>query len=326
MILESSLSSSLDKYRVLCSEEPSIPLFSQAWWLDAAAGKDGWDVVLVEKDGLIIGALPYVKEIRYGFTILTQPALTQTLGPWLRLGEDVKSSKKLGYEKDVIQELYSLLPPYDRYSQNWHYDRTNWLPVYWMGFLQSTKYTYVINNISNVDTVLNNFEHSKRKNIKKSEKVVKVVYDISAREFFDNHEMTLKKQGQAISYSFELFERLWLAGYENNAAKTIAAFDEDGNMHAALFIVWDKHSAYDLISTIDPDYRVHGAASLLIRDAIVYVSQFVDKFDFEGSMIESVERSFRQFGAEQVPYFSIHKTPSRILKTLLFLRSMKGEQ
>jgi len=136
--------------------------------------------------------------------------------------------------------------------------------------------------------------------------------------------MTLRKQGQEILYSFELFDRLYQAGYENNSAKTIAAFDDDGNLHAALFVVWDKHSAYDLISTIDPDFRVHGAASLLIRDVISYVSKFVNKFDFEGSMIESVERSFRQFGAEQVPYFSIEKTPSHILKSLLFLRSMKG--
>lgn len=313
-----------DRYRRLCSNEPSIPLFSQAWWLDAAAGEGGWDVVLVEKDGSVIASLPYVKKKRYGFTVLTQPDLTQNLGPWLRLNDEIKSSKKLAHEKDIIQALYAQLPEYDYYSQNWHYHRTNWLPVYWMGFLQTTKYTYVINDISDIDHVLRNFENSKRKNIKKSEKIVSVVYDIPARDFYENHKMTLKKQGQEISYSFELFDRLYRAGRENNSAKTIAAYDQDGNMHAALFVVWDKNSAYDLISTIDPDFRVHGAASLLIKEIISYVSPFVNRFDFEGSMIESVERSFRQFGAEQVPYFSIQKTPSLILKTALFFRSLKG--
>lgn len=320
-----SLSTHHDKYRALCRSEPSIPLFSQAWWLDAAAGVSGWDVVLVEKGGLILGALPYVKKSRYGFSVITQPPLTQNLGPWLRL-DDVSNEKRLAYEKDVLQLLYSKLPNYDYYSQSWHYSRSNWLPLYWMNFCQTTKYTYVIDNISDNDKVFSMFEHSKRKNIKKSEKLVKVVFDISARDFYDNHRMTLGKQGQKISYSFELFDSLYRSGYKNGSAKTIAAFDSQGCMHAALFVVWDKSSAYNLISTIDPDFRVHGAASLLIRDIIRYVSKFVNKFDFEGSMIESVERSFRQFGAEQKPYFSISKVQSRVLKTAFFLRSLKGEQ
>jgi len=318
------LNSPAEKYRVLCAEESSIPLFSQAWWLDAAAGDRGWDVALVEKEGQILASLPYVKKKRCGFTVLTQPPLTQNLGPWLSMGCDLKSSKKLAYEKDVLQELYAQLPRYDYYVQNWHYSRINWLPLYWMNFSQTTRYTYVLKDISNIDSVVANFEHSKRKNIKKSEKIVTVVFDVSAREFYNNHELTLRKQGQKISYSFDLFERLYNAGYKNNAAKTIAAFDEAGNMHAALFVVWDKDSAYDLISTIDPDFRTHGAASLLVREAVEYVSQFVNKFDFEGSMIEPVERSFRQFGAEQIPYFSITKTPSLILRTAFFLRSLRG--
>jgi len=293
--------------------------------LDAVAGEGEWDVVLVEKDGQIMASLPFVKKKRYGFIILTQPQLTQNLGPWLRLDPNFKGSKRLAKEKDLLQELYLQLPRYDLYEQNWHCSRMNWLPLYWMGFSQTTRYTYVINEISDVNAVVANFENSKRKNIRKSEGVVKVSHNISAKEFYDNHCMTLEKQGQKISYSFELFERLYAAGYENNSARTIAAFDDAGNMHAALFVVWDKDSAYDLISTIDPDYRNFGAASLLVREIINYTSKFVDKFDFEGSMVESVERSFRQFGAEQIPYFFITKTSSRALKTIKLLRQFKSD-
>jgi hypothetical protein len=311
-----------NKYRLLCIEEPSIPLFSRAWWLDAVAGENGWSVVLVEKNNEILASLPYTAEKKFGFTFLTQPPLTQSLGPWINLN-NIKKTKKLAYEKDVLQELYLKLPKHNFYSQGWHYERTNWLPLYWMNFTQTTKYTYIIKDISNIDEVVLNFEHSKRKNIKKSEKIVKLVFDITAKDFFDNHQMTLRKQGQKISYSFEVFDRLYRAGYENNSAKTIAAFDENGNMHAALFVVWDNSSAYNLISTIDPDFRVHGAASLLIKEIIKYVSQFVNRFDFEGSMIEPVERSFRQFGAEQIPYFYVNKISSRILKSMLFARSLR---
>lgn len=297
-------------YRELCDQEESIPLFSQAWWLDATAGEHGWDVVMVEKAGAIVASLPYVLKNKFGFKVITQPPLSQHLGPWIKQNSEFKYSKNLAYEKDVLQELYSKLPKHDRYQQGWHYARTNWLPLYWLGYSQTTRYTYIINDISKIDDVVNNFEHSKRKNIKKSEKIVKIVYDLSAKEFYENHCYTLKKQGQKISYTFEVFERLYKAGYSRGCAKTIAAFDDEGKLHGALFVVWDKMSAYDLISTIDPDYRTHGAASLLVKEIVRYTSSFVNKFDFEGSMIEPVERSFRQFGAYQTPYFYITKSNS----------------
>lgn len=314
--------SNKDKYRALCAREPSIPVFSKDWWLDSVA-EDNWDVVLVEKGNEIIASLPFVIKKRFGFRVITMPVLTQNLGPWLR-PSTAKYSKKLAEEKDLLQELYTQLPSYDQYHQNWHLSRTNWLPLYWLNYNQTVRYTYVIPDISNIETVIKEFEHSKRKNIKKSEKIVKVVFDISAHDFYENHKMTLQKQGQKISYSYEVFNSLYINGYAQNSAKTIAAYDEDGNLHAALFVVWDNNSAYDLISTIDPDFRTFGAASLLVQEIIRYVSQFVNKFDFEGSMIEPVERSFRQFGAIQTPYFSISKTNSKLLKVYQCLQSLRA--
>jgi len=52
----------------------------------------------------------------------------------------------------------------------------------------------------------------------------------------------------------------------------------------------------------------------LVKEIIKYVSNYTNKFDFEGSMIEGIENSFRQFGAIQKPYFAISKTTSRFLK------------
>lgn len=59
----------------------------------------------------------------------------------------------------------------------------------------------------------------------------------------------------------------------------------------------------------DPEFRNSGAASLLVYSAIKYLHEhdLADKFDFEGSMIFSVEKSFRYFGATQTPYFQIWK-------------------
>jgi hypothetical protein len=303
-----------------CDIEKNISIFSQAWWLDTVCNNN-WDVCLVIKDGEIVASMPYVVKKRYGFTLLSHPQFTQNLGPWLKPSQS-KYSKILSQQKQLMQALIKQLPKYDYFNQNWHYSQTNWLPFYWLGFEQTTRYTYVIEDLSDLEKVYSEFEHSKRKDIRKSEKLVQIVFDLSAEEFYENHKMTLAKQGSEISYSFELFKKIYDSGYKNNQAKTIAAFDDKGNLHAALFVVWDEMSAYDLISTIDPDFRTYGAASVLIKEIIGYTAQFVSKFDFEGSMIESVERSFRKFGAIQKPYLTVTHKPSKILSTMLCLKNI----
>lgn len=306
-----------EKYRLLCENEKSIPIFSQAWWLDSVS-EDLWDVCLFERNGQILGSMPFVMKKKLGFTLLTHPPLTQNLGPWIK-PQDGKYSKILGAQKDILEELINELPDFHYLNQNWHYLQKNWLPFYWNGFKQTTRYTYVFNDLSDINSIVANFEHSKRKNINKSEQIIKIVFDISAEEFYDNHRLTLSKQGETISYPYEIFKKIYDNGYSRNNAKTIAAYDSNGNLHAALFIVWDQMSAYNLISTIDPDYRVYGAASLLVREALVHCSNYVDKFDFEGSMIESVERSFRQFGAIQTPYFAISQSRSFFISLYMCL-------
>jgi len=309
------------KYRELCEQEPTIPIFSKPWWLDSVCGESNWGVCMVENNNQIIATMPYYMAKRYGFTYLTQPPLTQTLGPWLRASE-AKYNKVLGQQKDLMQALIEQLPNYDYFIQNWHYNNTNWLPFYWKGFKQTTRYTYVINDLTDLDRVYAEFEHSKRKNIKKCEGIVDIIYDIPFDIFYENHKMTLAKQGSNISYSKALFKKVYEEGYSNGCAKTIGAYDKDQNLHAALFVIWDDMSAYDLISTIDPDYRRHGAASLLIKEIIKYVSVKTKKFDFEGSMIEPVEASFRQFGAKQTPYSQVTKDNSRMLSFAKAINSL----
>ncbi|MCK4441369.1 MAG: GNAT family N-acetyltransferase, partial [Sulfurovaceae bacterium] len=264
-----------------------------------------------------VASMPYYKKKKAIFTIITMPKHTQTMGVYIKYPEGQKYEKRLSYEKEVMSSLIEQLPKVDYFNQSFHYSVTNWLPFYWQGYTQTTNYTYVIEDLSNLESVFQNFNHAKRKNIKKAEKFLDVKFDLPAREFYDNHKMTLEKQNDKIAYSFEHFNRIYTSAYNHNAGRTIYAVDKDDNIHAALFVIWDKNSAYDLISTIDPSFRNSGSASLLIKEIIEFLSNETSRFDFEGSMIENVEKSFRQFGAKQKPYFNITKVNSKILKAIL---------
>ncbi|WP_338449636.1 GNAT family N-acetyltransferase [Niallia oryzisoli] len=303
-----------DKYREFCRVESTIPIFSQDWWLDAVVGEEHWDVALVEENNEIIASLPYMIKKKPFIKYISMPMLTQTAGIWIRYPLGQKYMDRLSFEKEIFNKIIDNLPKVDYFSQNFHYSFTNWLPFYWRGFSQTTRYTYVIEDLTDLDKVYREFDRSKKKDIKKALKQVKVGFDLSAREFYENHKLTLSKQGQKISYPFDVFERIYNSVYSRKAGRIIWAKDNHGHLHSALFVIWDGQSAYDLISTIDPDYRNSGSATLLILEIIKYIADKTRKFDFEGSMIETVERSFRKFGAVQKPYFKITKTYSKLLK------------
>ena len=75
--------------------------------------------------------------------------------------------------------------------------------------------------------------------------------------------------------------------------------------------------------TITPEFRSSGATSLVFWEAIKLMSTKTKVFDFEGSMSENIENSFRQFGTTQVPYFRINKYNSLLFKSLFYLKRWK---
>ena len=82
----------------------------------------------------------------------------------------------------------------------------------------------------------------------------------------------------------------------------LGARDGNGKLHAVGYFIGDKNTVYYLAGGGDSNLRNSGAMSLLMWHAIKKVSLTSKIFDFEGSMIEPIERFFRSFGAQQVSY------------------------
>ena len=302
-------------YRKFCKLEKDIPIFSKDWWLDSVCGVDNWDVCLVEKSGRIIGAMPYYIRKRLGFTILTQPPLTQKLGPWI-LPSEKKYAKVLSYQKDVMNRLIEQLPKFHYFNQSWHHSNKNWLPFYWKEFSQTTRYTYILNRLENKNILWKEMNSNIRGDIRKAKDRfhLRVRNDLNIKEYLELNAKTFFRQGMKVPYSNQLVENIDTACGEHGCRKIWIAKDDKGKQHAAVYIIWDEKSAYYLMGGSDPEYRNSGAVSLVMWEAIKHAATVTKKFDFDGSMIEPVEKFFRAFGAIQTPYFSISKTPSRLLR------------
>lgn len=311
-------------YYTLCETEPSIPLFAQPWWLDATAGAHNWDVALVEKGGLVLATLPYFKHRRAGFRIVTQPWLTLSLGPWLRPSA-AKTPRRLGQQKELLQGLIAQLPPFDHFQQKWHYDQTNCLPFRWSGFQQTTSYSYVIPDLSDLQAVWNGFQENIRKEVRKASgrSQLCVRDDRPLGDMLRLQQLTFDRQGKATPYPTTLLSAIDAACAARGQRRLFIAEDVQGRAHAAVYIVWDHNSAYYLLGGGDPALRTSGAASLCMWEAIRHAATVTKRFDFCGSMVEPIEHFVRAFGGLQCPYFSVSKTPSKLLASYLFLKSLK---
>lgn len=302
-------------YRSFFQEElPGLYVFQDPHWLDAVAGPENWSVSLYRKGGQIVGAWPFAYT-RFGnkFRIST-PSFTQFTGMWIKYPDGQKYEKRLAYEKEVSDALLSQIEtlPLISIQQKFSPDYTNWQPLYWKGFQQTTNYSFRIDDISDPAAVEKEFGHAKRKNIKRAlSENLKIGFDLPSETFYENHVLTLQKQNAEIAYSYELFRRMYQTAYKYHLGRTIYAEDAAGNLHAALFVIWNKTCAFDLISTIDPDFRNSGASTLLICEMIRTLADKTAAFDFEGSMIEGVANSFSQFGTLQKPYFQVSKIYDR---------------
>ncbi len=318
------MSSSKERYRQLCAEINSIPLFCQDWYLDATAGEH-WDVALVESHGVVLGAMPYLSKQKMGLTVLTQPPHTQFLGPWLRPGAG-KYGNQLAQQKEVMNALIDQLPPFDYFTQSWNPLVSNWLPFYWRGFQQTTRYTYVIEDITDVEQVLDDFSSSYKNKIRKARKLVEVKRGLDIERFHTINSLTFQRQGLVVPYTLESLRCLDERARARQRREIFYAQDPQGHIHSALYLMWDDSRAYVRMVGEDPELRNSGAGILLIAEAIRFSSQELrlGAFDFEGSMLESVERVRRDCGGRQVPFHAISKVNSKWLAFFLLLKSLRS--
>ena len=302
-------------YRAAC-DDASItpPIFLQPWWLDAACGPDTWDVSLVVKADGVHAALPYKVRRSRGMRILSQPPLTPYLGPWIRK-TGAERNAEYSRQMELMSALIDGLPRRLNYLQMWSPDITNWLPFYWRGFEQTTRYTYVLDDLSDEELLWGGLKAGTRTKIRKAESQgIKVVADASIEEFLSLNRMTYARQGLDQPYSDEYVMRLDAAGQNRNSSQILIARDAQGRPHAGLYLVWDRDSAYCLMSAGDPDLRSSGAASLCVWEAIKLTSTVSACFNLQGSMIEPVEQFVRGFGGRQVPYFRVFRYSSKAIQ------------
>jgi Acetyltransferase (GNAT) domain len=280
-------------------------VFEQPWWLESVA-PGRWSAAVARRGDDAVARLPFVQRRRAGLTAIVQPDLTQTLGPWIAPLEG-KYARRLEIEKKLLGELIGMLPPVDLFRMNFTPALTNWLPFYWAGFEATVRYTYRLDDLTDLDRVRGDLQEHVRRGIRKAARVVEVVHDHPLEPVLRLNAATFARQGRRPPYSDDLVRRLDAACAARGARRILAAVDARGRTHAVLYLVWDARTLYPIINARDCEVQAFGANALLYWEAIRFAATVSRAFDFEGSMLEPVEHFVRGFGGRQTAYFCVWK-------------------
>ncbi len=297
-----------DRYIDFCSKT-YVPIYSKPWYMDAICLPENWDVWLYETGGNILAAMPYYMETRGKYKYITKAPFTQTNG--LVFIDDPKRGKikEAELQKKVIDQACEYIETLnlDCYEQQYSHSFKDWSPFFWHNYTIFVRYSYIIDDTSDMERVWSGYKTDYRNQILKGQKLTHISDDISEDVFYSQYEKVFEKQGLPCNLSRDLWHRLYNAAIENNSGKIVCSKDDSGNIHAILFLVWDEKYMYHLMGGYDPEYVKSQGYLSLTHYAISLAHQKGLAYDFEGSMIHQIAKSYRQFGGDPKPIYRIRK-------------------
>lgn len=270
-----------------------------------------WQAVIIQTDTEIQAVFPFVVQKKWGQSYFYQPLFTQSWGVFFKpmnckVSKEFDTKKK--YLKEILHELkFQFTVANFNCSPTFDYP----LPFLWDGYTLTSKYTYQIDTSESLDKIWSGTAEGIRRDIKKANQFnITIHKTVHADAIIDLFKA--RKGDELRNVKSEDFERLRLifkALCANEVAHGMIATDANNRMIAGIIVYEFKNVTTYFFGTSTLDSKTSGAMSLLLWSAIEKATENFQRFDFEGSMIESIERYFRGFGAKPIMYLNVSKAP-----------------
>ncbi len=312
-------------YKEFCKAQSDLPVFINPWWLDIDVGAESWDVVLVENNKQIIAALPFCFTKLKIFKGIGMPPVAPYQGYYILFPrEQKKLASKLAWEQKIVKLLFTNLPKHSFFYQHFFPETKNWMPLHWLNYKQTSKYSFLINDLTSIDRIFQSFENRARTIIKKAENKLFVSEEANSDSLIHLIKSTYKKQRLKPPYEFDRLAKLTETAVSKKIGKIYIAKDADGLVHSSSFVIWDNNKAYYIIQASCPELLSDGGASLIAWQAIKDAADNkLTSFDFTGSMMPNVEKLLRSFGAAPVQRHYITKENNFLFYWLMRIKEYK---
>lgn len=178
-------------------------------------------------------------------------------------------------------------------------------PFIWNKYVPSIRYTYRL-NITDEKTMWGNFgEKTSVNKGRKSNVEIKWGKKELLSTFQNLNAQSFERQN-VNNFDEKLTENLLINALENESCIIGILYDDNNEAVAGCILAYDTKRAYYIMGGIAKTNNF--AMSYLLWEAIILTkdSLGLDQFDFEGSMIPSIEKYFRKLGGEITPYYSLN--------------------
>lgn len=297
---------------VFVEQSPQGSVFSQSWFLDSL-GAQYKIVAGFEKNGSLQCGMVMP---RAGVRGYTNPIFVKYLGFIEK--EDPRVGANLSLRSLSLQQKFIPELPADNFDYIFHPDYVNWSPFYWAGFKQETRYTYVISDLKTWDSVWGKFQGRVRTSYRKAEKSNIVIdQDVKPKEFYSVYRLSFERQGGFVPITEKRFVNLVENLSVKSAVSLIGGRDENGVLHSVAGVVSGMGTSYLMWNGFNHRLPQVGANTFVIANAVRESMGKSSAFDFEGSMIEPIQRFYVGFGGVLTAY-------SRIWKPTIFRKIITG--
>ena len=174
------------------------------------------------------------------------------------------------------------------------------MPFLDKGFTTALAYTYQLDLSISEKQMLTNLSTQRRKNIRDAEKNgLRFELSNNKLEVLEMALDTIRQSG--VNYDLEPL----MKAVKLDCSYTAAVYSGDTLVSAAIMI-HDPKTVYYIAGGNIKDTSFEGAGTMVVWECILEAKRRgVSTFDFCGSSMPSIEKFFRGFGGELVPYFRV---------------------
>ena len=302
--------SEYEKWDAFVQESPQGYVWDYSWFSSIVTSNDFRICALLDDDNIIVAGI-----VLHFFSTgkIVTPQLTQSSG---LLFEDMSKRNNMRYQKQLTtQKEYTKLifdfieKDIKSFNVCFHYNYDYWLPLYWRGYWQTTRYTYIIDfNNYVLEDEFKRFSKGHKWILNKVEKKSDLkVEEGKLEEYLAQSTKTYERQHIQRPYTDEMVTAICAELQKKDMLRIFKITDSSDRIHAISCFITDHNETYYWLGASDESLRDSGGHTYLIWYAIQYFSDKVRYFNFGGSMIEAVEKNFRNFSSPFRMFFFISK-------------------
>lgn len=302
----------LDKWNKFVDESPEGTFYHKTYWLLNNIGssfKSAQQYKLyylsdANKNWVAAFYIPTSKKLGMNFVVM--PHMTPFGGVMISPAiHKLTISKKISNIKEINEIFINELKKEKLLYYSFSPEHTDIQPFIWNKYVTSVRYTYRINLVDEKTLWSNLQEKTSVNKGNKSNVTVRWGFNEYLDTYFELNNKSFSSQN-INNFDNDLTKKLLIELNKNNNCIIGIIFDENNKAIGGCVLAYDNKRAYYIMGGISRENNF--GMSYLLWQAILYTKNTLKLpvFDFEGSMIPSIEKYFRKFGGELTPYYSLN--------------------